>query len=121
MPYEDAFSNVHRLKSFGDLKSSLDQFDQWNAFDPAPVWLDLDLDFATNRDDSNNITTWTQEDWDRVFTEECCQRFAEIAESASLITISLEPWFCGGMSECGKIAVGLKNQLKEHTSIFDQL
>jgi hypothetical protein len=79
-----------------------------------PLWLDIDLDFATRRVDSGEPTPWTPAEWDQHLGPDAVALLASWFRRASLVTIATEPSFCGGLEACGRIAGELSRRLAPH-------
>lgn len=93
---------------------------------PAPprrrLWVDIDLDFATRRDgDDERIREWTAQDWADELGGAVGEPLAHALRHATLVTLALEPWFCGGMGAAGRLADGLKAATRRWGPWFEQL
>jgi len=88
-----------------------------------PIWVDIDLDFATTRldDDSGRVRPWTPQEWQAHFPADAREWFAAALRRASLVTIASEPEFCGGHEGSGRIASHLKSAMKPHGPWFEFL
>lgn len=96
--------------TFGDLAGARDEAPhRWERFlesveDPGtPLWLDIDMDFATRRD-GDTVTPWTDEDWEDELGGEAADLLRGWFARASLVTIATEPDFTGGLKAVGTVA-----------------
>ncbi len=121
-PYKDHLGTLHTLYTSSGCQEVLARFQHAVDCEPnRPRWVDVDLDFATTRLQNGNPRPWTNAEWEEQFPPEALQQFAAFAQSANLITISLEPWFCGGVEACGKIAREFQARLSPYTTAFHGL
>lgn len=121
-PYRDAFGDEHALFTSSDFTGAFERFQRARNREPnRPVWVDIDLDFATTRNENGSPCPWSAQEWERTFPAEQLKQFAEIAAGASLVTLCLEPWFCGGVEACGKIARQFEDRLSPYTTVFTGL
>lgn len=121
-PYDDHLGAAHPLWTFGSFREALDRgFARgrgrrlaWElGLDPEtgafagqgpPLWVDIDLDFATHRRDDGSPLAWTAEDWERELGGAVGALLDGLLRRARLVTIATEPEFCGGMAGCGAVA-----------------
>lgn len=102
----ESTASSHRTKRFAhSIGYELDT--GWTDKGP-PLWVDIDLDFATHPVSEGQIPPWSDEDWERSFFPTAVDFLAGAFERAALVTIATEPEFCGGLEACGKIARRLK-------------
>jgi hypothetical protein len=85
------------------------------------LWVDIDLDFATRRSASDEVSVWTAEDWAREFDAPHAAFLAGALSRAALVTIATEPEFCGGHGAVGEIADALKRVFAPHGAWFGKL
>ncbi len=122
--YEDHRGNHHRLRTFSSLKEAMlsGHADRIRAaLASRPVWFDIDLDFATRREEDDSVRVWNENDWLMEFSGESSALLSDIIRHAALVTIATEPWFCGGLSACGRIAADLKRITTPITDLFQKL
>lgn len=119
-PYEDHKGQRHFLKTTSRLSCLLKEFDRYceKFGEPECIWFDIDLDFATNRFEDDSVLAWSEDEWKENFPDDELKRWAEILNRSSLITLSLEPWFCGGVEPCGFLAGELMRTFQDHTEVF---
>ena len=111
----------HHLNTESSLSGLLQRYAQ-SRHSSVPLWVDIDLDFATTRQPDGSVTVWTEQEWDAQFPSEVAHQFAELIHTrAALVTIALEPWFCGGVYACGLIAREFEHRMKSHTDVFNGL
>ncbi len=129
-PLLDHEGATHRLWTYPSVRDLLDQpssrrrhadLRERLANIEEPLWFDIDLDFATNRMEDGTPIPWNEEEWDLLLDAESRALLACCLRRASLVTIALEPWFCGGLGACGKIATNLKRAFAPHGDWFSGL
>jgi hypothetical protein len=86
-----------------------------------PLWLDIDMDFATRRMPDDSVGEWTEEDWELEMGTEEARFLAGAFARASLVTISTEPEYCGGHGPLGRIAESFKRRMAPHGAWLDLL
>ena len=91
------------------------------AIERGPVWLDIDLDFATTRDADGRPLPWTEEDWRAAFPPGARAWLAEVVERAALVTIASEPEFCGGWRGVARVVDGLRKVSPAGSGIAESL
>jgi len=111
--YEDHEGSSHRMHAFASVREMLDRgATRARALQDAMVtrslWIDIDLDFATRRAVDDSVRAWSDDDWRAEFGARELAWLGDALARASLVTIALEPWFCGGVEACGKIAGRLR-------------
>jgi len=91
-------------------------------FQPSsPIWVDIDLDFATERSEDDSPRVWTDEEWCANFGPASCDFLGRLIEHAALVTVATEPEFCGGHIGVGKIVTGLRSRNKALAMFFKNL
>lgn len=94
---------------------------------PTPLWVDIDLDFATMDVKTRPIRPWPL---DRFRNELAIPIVKDagllvgefihgLLNSAQLITIATEPSFCGGLAGASSILASLRSTLHEHSCFHD--
>lgn len=124
--HPDHEGRPHRMHSFASLRQMLDRDSPRarslrDAVATRPLWIDIDLDFATRRAEDDSVRAWDADDWNAEFGKRETAWFGEALSRASLVTVALEPWFCGGMEPCGRIAASMKRRFAACTDLFGRL
>jgi hypothetical protein len=129
-PYVDHLGDRHRLWSLPSVKHLIENsekrrrcgelLDRLREPDE-PIWFDIDLDFATNRHEDGSPVAWRERDWAEMLDDASRELLAGCLSRAKLVTIAMEPWFCGGVAECGGIAAGLKRAFAPYGDWFSRL
>lgn len=122
--YEDLSGRKHRIfhcrhpndlrdlvMGVSSLKKSIDYPDGNRN-----IILDIDLDFFTYEDDEGKVCVIDEKDFERIFSNGSLIWW--IYDKARLITIAMEPYFCGGIENSKRILKLLKvhflNKRKEY-------
>lgn len=124
--YPDHTTAEHRLWTYGSLSdwqaarargarkaatlaSELGLDGEAPAAPRRPLWVDIDLDFATRRAGDDSVSEWTAADWEAELgpASPGGDALGHALRHATLVTLSLEPWFCGGMGAAGRLSEGL--------------
>ncbi len=119
--YTDHTGTEHRLWTFNNINTAREKsnagvwrvqtlFELLNDKN-VPLWLDIDLDFATRRAEDDSIREWSADDWNQELSDDALNILTNTFDRASLVTIATEPWFCGGLGAMGRIAEGFKHIL----------
>lgn len=121
-PFDDFRGGRHRLWTYGSLAEWLDDpapraAALREALATRPLWLDIDLDFATICDDDQpdppRPTPWGEAEWKAAFPDPARELLLDWTRRARLITLATEPEFCGGLAHVGQIAHGLRQHFPE--------